>query len=189
MSNGLEPIKNWSMKHEMIVHLHIGQWSNKAIAEHVGMSEVRVSQVLNDQHAKAIIRATRLRLRKQMEENIEDRLVRAAEKSIERVEETLDAGFELGSDAKKHQDNISMGILKGVGFFPGARDDDGRDQRPSLSGSLAERLITALDKSNEAAQLHSGKLKDGVIEVEAEVVEDGEPEDQEEDEKVYSEII
>ena len=167
MSTTLAPIKKWSTKHEMVVHLHVAQYSNTAIAEKMGITPVRVSQILADPQAKQIIRAVQANLRKQMETSVEDRLVLLADESVNRIADTITfRDFPLGSDAKKHQDNIAMGVLKGVGFLPGAKEGEGEPEK-KLPQALAERLLLALDASNEASRIQNQEV------MEAELVEDG----------------
>ena len=166
----LEPIKNWKTKYEQIVALSmIPGWTNVRIAERFGMTPVRVSQILNDPHAKAIVRATNLKLREKIAEDIHGKLLELSKTSVDRISETLEhTDFVLGSDAKKHQDNLGLQLLKGVGFLPGARDAEDENKGPTgLPVALAERLTAALERSNEAERLNAQPI------VEAKVVKEG----------------
>ena len=166
MSTALAPIKKWKILHEMIVHLHIAQYSNEAIAEKLDVTPVRVSQVLSDPQAKQIIRAVRNNLRQTLMDGVEGELVLLADESVKRIGETLRYDeFMLGSDAKKHQDSLAMGVLKGVGFLPGEQEN-GKGTEKKLSPALAERLITALEASNDVEKLRNQEV------LEAEIVEE-----------------
>lgn len=165
--SSLAPIVNWSPTHEYVVSLHIMGNSNKRIATAVGLSEVRVSQILHDPEAQKLIHRAKLSMRQKMSEDIEGRLVVAAEASVGRIEETLDAEFIPGSDGKKHQDGVALSILKGTGFLSKDFSGEGEAKRPPISSSQAERLISAMEKANEARQLaHEQEI------LEAEIVED-----------------
>lgn len=166
MSTALAPIKKWTTRHEMVVHLHIAQYSNTDIAEKMKITPVRVSQILSDPQAKQIVRAVQKNLRKQMEDSIEDRLLVLADEGVARIEETIThRDFVLGTDAKKHQDRLSFDVVKGLGFLPGDKEGE-RVAEKKLPAALAERLVTALEASNAASRAQNQEI------MEAEVVED-----------------
>ena len=165
-------IKNWKVQHDTVVSLHISGYSNKKIAVATGLTEVRVSQVINDPLAKDIIRGVQKSLRMKMEEDIGDKLIVLAEEGAARIGETIEAEFLLGSDQKKHQDNVSIQVLKGTGFLSREFALGETASRPPLDEMLAERLVTALEKSNEAAR--GGEIISEAIEVPFEVVESDE---------------
>jgi hypothetical protein len=170
MATAIAPIKKWKVQHEMIVHLHIAGYPAAAIAEKLGVTPVRVSQVLCDPQAKQIIRGVKNNLRQTLMDSVDDELVLLAEESVKRIGETLRyEDFSLGSDAKKHQDNLAMGVLKGVGFLPGEQEGIGKAVQKSLEPALAARLISALEASNEAEQIRQGTAETEIME--AEVVE------------------
>jgi hypothetical protein len=150
-------------------------WPNKKIAEHFRITPERVSQVLNDPHAKAMIRTLQARMQERLADDIEGSLMELAKISVDRVGETIRfEDFSLGSDAKKHQDNLSMTLLKGVGFLPGPQEGK-ESARPPLNEALAERLIGALEKTNSADEMQ-GKIENNevtVIEVDEVEIIDG----------------
>ena len=153
MSN-LPAIKNWKPVHTQIVMQSITGVSNKALAKQTGYTEVRISQILNDPQALALQRDVQKSLRLKMEEDIEDKLLVLAEASVRRLDETLSTEFAPGSKAKNQQDNIAVSVLKGTGFL--SKDFSGNEasDRPPLDERLAERLVTALERSNEAVAHH-----------------------------------
>jgi len=157
--SSLAPIKNWKPKHENVVILHLNGWDNKAIAQYMKCSEVRVSQILNDPQAQAIIRSTMERVKENLGDDISDRLLKLTEKSVERIEETMQAKFVPGTDPKKHQDNVALKLLSGKGFLSGESEEAEKKDR-EIPISLLERFTDALEKSNEAKLLHSGEDPD-----------------------------
>jgi len=165
------PIKNWKPRHENIVMLHIGGWSNEAIAEYVKITPQRVYQVLQTHQAKALIATHLERVREQFGTEISDKLLNLAKLSVDRIEETLDQAFIPGTDAKKHQDRVSLDLLKGKGFLNGA-DPDEVDRTQKVPASLLDRFTSALEKANEARMLHSGDNDpEAVEEVSYEIIE------------------
>lgn len=165
-SNSLAPIKNWKPKHTMVVQLHVAAASNEEIARELGYSKVRVSQILNDPRSKQIIRAVNERLKKQMKDDVSTDLVKMAEQAKERVKETLAQEFVPGTDPKHHQDRVSMDVLKGMGFFPGSLKE-GDSNEPKLTKSLADRLLNALEATNEMerAQKEIEQIEDADFEL------------------------
>jgi hypothetical protein len=162
---GLAPIKRWSPKHDMIVHLHVGLKSNKEIADLVGMSEVRVGQVLRDPSATKIIGRVQEEIRDKMTDSVEEELLAISIKAVKNIRETIELeGLVHGSEFKKHQDRLSYDVLKGVGFLPGDRDGKVAE-RPPLNEILAERLVSALEKSNAVAEIHTAKEAAKEVEV------------------------
>jgi len=157
MKNGegeypLAPIKKWGFKHEQVVGLHLAGWKHDDIGKKVGYTKTRVMQVLNDSQAKEIIRVAKLHLRKRMGEDIEDRLVLLSETSVGRLEETMDTTFIPGTKPKMHQDGLALGLLKGAGYM-GKDDTSSEDPEGKITPKLAQALVTALDKSNEAERV------------------------------------
>lgn len=167
--------KKWTSRHVLMCHLKgTGLWTNKAIAEYFGCSEVTVSQVLNTEQGKAELAAIQKNLRAGMADSINGRLLKLMDKGVERLAQTIDAEFLPGSDPKKHQDNVALQLLKGKGHLSGVADDgDGNNSAPTaLDRPLAQRLIAALEKSNEAERIYNSSQ--GEI-IEAVVVPESDP--------------
>lgn len=165
----LTPIKNWKPRHENIVILHLNGWSNIAIAEYIGLTKERVSQIINDPTARKIIDATMKRVRENLADNIEDNLTRLSSLSVERIEETLGTKFPPGTDPKKHQDNVALKLMKGRGLLPGELEKEREGAK--IPVSLLERFMDAFEGANEAKRLHSGETE-VVAEEEIEDLED-----------------
>lgn len=160
------PIQKWAPHHERIVRLHIAGMENKEIADVVGLTDVRISQVLNDPHAQRLIRQAILNIRRRAEEDIETGLVLMAEKAKDRLRETIDAEFLLGSKAKKHQDDVALSLLKGTGFLSKDFGGPSTEAGERLDKALVEKLTDALEKSNRVVE----EAQD-VVEADFELVE------------------
>lgn len=145
-------IQNWKPKHTQIVFQSISGVTNKALAKQHNYTEVRISQILNDPQAAVIRRDIEKSLRRKMEEDIENKLVILAEKSVRRLDETLATDFTPGSKAKNQQDNVAVSVLKGTGFLSKDFSRNESSDRPPLNERLAERLVTALEESNTARE-------------------------------------
>lgn len=159
----LAPIARWTVEHERIVALHIGNWSNEKIARHIKKSSVRVSQVLSDPQALRIINEAILGIRDRAMENLRTGIAELAITGLKRMKETIDfPDFVLGSDAKKHQDRLALDLAKLV--YSGR--EDAVEEVPVLDAALSERLIKALEDSNAVDEL--------IEEAQFEVVEEDE---------------
>lgn len=168
----LAPIKNWKPWHEKVVGFHIMQWTNEEIAREVKKTKEHISGVLTDPRAKAIIRETVDRFKKKLAGDIDGELLDLSGHAVKRLAETIRFDeFQLGSDAKKHQDNLSMTLLKGVGFLPGAMQEDGDRNKTPIDSGLIKAFTEALKKSNKASEIQEKREEENEILVEpAEVV-------------------
>jgi hypothetical protein len=146
-------IKKWSPKHDLIVQLHVSLHSPEEISAMVGCSSGRVLQVLSDPKGKKLVQLAQGRLREKLSAEVEDGLVSICVKALDNIRETIELeGLVHGSDFKKHQDRLSLDVLKGRGFL----NKDGVSQdavRGPINENMAERLIKAIEKSNEASDL------------------------------------
>jgi hypothetical protein len=164
------PIVNWLPKHDMVVALHVGMQSTAEIAQLVGYTSTRINQILNDPTGKAKIREAQESLRERLSAQIEDGLVAICVKALQNVRETIELeGLAYGSDFKKHQDRLSVEVLKGRGFLDKERPT--RDA-PAIDPILVKRLADAMEKSNQAADFLQKEREDREIVVEdAEIIE------------------
>ena len=164
---GLAPIVNWTATDEMIVQLSIANWSNGDIAEKYDLTPTRISQILNDPRAKKTKDLIIARIRERAEQNIEDSLVSMVETGVRQLRRTIDYEFDLGTDAKKHQDNVILSLTKPylagleARVTPSAPLED-------VSPKLFERMVSALEKGNEAEELHGGAVEADFIVVPSE---------------------
>jgi hypothetical protein len=146
---GVPFIKKWSPKHDAVIGMHLARKSNIEIAESTGYQVVRVSQIINDPTGQKLIREAQKAIRLQVQENIGDRVLIMAETGSKRLMETIEAEFTPGSEAKKHQDNKVIDILKGTGFL----SSDFRDADKAVanvSNDVAKKLTDAIHKASQA---------------------------------------
>lgn len=166
---GLPAIKHWLPKHEVVVQLKIARWKNEAIAEEVGLTKERVSQILSDPRARAIVRARNHQIREDMGKSIGGRLLKLADKSVKRIEETMDQSFDPSenSEMKRHQDNLGLKLLQGVGYLGGEEKKEGERK---LDGEMGSLLLKALKKSNDLAEKREEEERSKELVQEAQVV-------------------
>ncbi len=70
------------------------------IAEEVGYTPSHVGNIVNSEEGQRIIRAANRRIRQAMEQEIEGMIKEMKKTSLERIRETIDAEFHLGTDEK-----------------------------------------------------------------------------------------
>jgi len=163
----LDPIKNWSVKHDTVVSLHCSMHSNDEIGEMVGLSAQRVSQILNDPQGKRMIKEHQERLRERLFGNMEDELVDLCVDAVRNLKDTVSLeGLSVGSDFKKHQDKVSLELLKGNGLLNRHKEIE-QGNRAEIPKMLAERIATALEKTAKVADELEKQEKDNNIEVES----------------------
>jgi hypothetical protein len=151
-NHALAPIQDWTPAHESVVQLHLANYDNSEIATTLGYTVGRVSQILQDPRAKIAKHKILQLMQSKMEESITSRLVQLADHSVTRLTETIITPCDVGSRAKMHQDNIALNLVKG--FLPQINiENPGKSSASSMDSKLAERLITALEKSNEVSKL------------------------------------
>jgi hypothetical protein len=87
-----------------------------------------------------------------LSEDVEDGLASLCVRALDIVRETLEVeGLGIGSDFKKHQDNMALSVLKGRGYL-GKDAANNQGTKESIPEELAKRIAHALEKSNEAAE-------------------------------------
>jgi len=163
----LAPIVRWTVKHEQIVSMHIGGMSNEEIAAAIKIkgknpSVVRVSQILGDPQALRTIHEAILLVRSQMTEDLDGGLAVLAMTAMKRIAETINFEFFPGTDEKKHQDRLSLDLVKMVY----SNNQDTTEEAPPLNEALSERIVEALEASKAADEL--------ILEAQFEVVEEDE---------------
>ena len=156
--NALAPIAKWTVQHERIVAMHIGGMPVGSIAKATKMTQPRISQIIDDPQARRIINEAMKQVRSQMMENLDDGLAALAITAMKRIAETINfPDFVLGSDAKKHQDRLSLDLAKLVY----SNNSSTVEAVPPLNEDLSRRLIEALEDSKAADEL----IQDGKFEV------------------------
>jgi predicted transcriptional regulator len=160
-------IKKWSPKHDAIIALHMSGKSNIEISALLGLTKVRVSQVISDPTGRRLIQEAQDQLRTKLKDNVSDRVLAMAEIGSKRLMETMEAEFTPGSEAKKHQDNKVVDILKGTGFLVNQVADDRKDMN-AVSNEVAKKLTDAIEKAAKAE-----RYKADIPTVDFELIESG----------------
>lgn len=169
----LPVLQNWSPRHDLAVALHLSGKKGVEIAKALDWTPEHVSLVLRQPQAKAMIERAQRRLRETSQEMITEKLLELSEQATERLAETIEQKFILGSKGKHHQDSMSIKILQGTGFLTGKKEGDQEEATDRVTATLVERLTASLEKAAEART----KARD-TVEADFEVVEeDGDDED------------
>ncbi len=170
----LEPIKDWNTKHDTVVALHCSMHSNQEIAEMVGYTPARVSQILNDPQGRRLVEAHRMRMRERLMEDVESGLAEICVDALENIRRTVELeGLSIGSDFMKHQDKVSLEVLKGSGFLTKDKEMD-RGGQTEIPKMLAERIATALEKTAKVAEeIEKQEKEREIIQEEPENVREG----------------
>jgi len=157
MAKTLAPIAKWTIQHEQIVAMYIGGMLVGDIAKATGMTQARISQVIDDPQARRIINEAMLKVRSGMMENLDSGLAVLADKAMIQMAKTINFDdFVLGSDEKKHQDRLCLDLIKLV-----KGDRIQTEDVPPLNEELSKRLIEALEDSNAADEL----IQEGQFEI------------------------
>lgn len=143
-------VQTFKPKHDQIVMLHLAGYDNREIKEMTGICETTVSSILNHPQALALIEAGRQRMRENLLQSIDDRLLGLASRSVENLEKTLNSVPKLGTTQKRHQDRVSLDVLGMIGYGkPKANENSGR----ALSDAMAEKLSNALEKAQKVQEI------------------------------------
>ena len=167
-------IRRWTPKHEEVVQLHVMGLTNTEIESKTKYKSARVAQIIADPTARRLIESVVARMRERMIEDIDGGLLDLSIDALKRLAETIKyEEFTPGSEAKKHQDNLSLNLLKGVGFLGNGRNsEEDRERESPLNTALSTRLIVALEEANEADSIRREETGP-VIEADFTIVEEG----------------
>lgn len=160
--SGYAPTQKWGPKHDQVVFLHCLGYDNILIAAELGIGKMYVSKLLRDPQAQRKILEFRKKTQKNLIEGVEGRLLRLADESVKRLEETMGEQFELGTRAKEHQDKTALSLLRGTGFLKSEVVKE--KQVDSLTTEQANLLQSAINKS---MQFREAEVVDAVFSVEA----------------------
>lgn len=158
----LAPIKNWKPWMTKIIVMHMAGMSAEEISKQFPskhdaskfMTRGRISQIINDPQGQQMIRGMNERVKEGMLKDINDGMLTLAHKSVNRLAETLNEDFTPGSNAKKHQDMVSLTIVKN--YIPGEAENklpEGEGLTDKGLGILAQ----ALNNAAKAKMIHSGQ--------------------------------
>lgn len=154
----LAPIVNWTPFHETVVQLSMANWSNTDIAERFDYHPGRISQILQDPRAKLTQAKIIAQMQEKFAEGITGQLAQLAPMAWNNIRDTVYArnadgsAIAPGTAAKKHQDMISQWLLDG--YLPEGTKDSSKPKSENFDSKLAERLVSALERSNEVADLY-----------------------------------
>lgn len=125
--------EKWSPRHRLVVALHLGGDKNNEIAEKLGMSESRVSIILNDPRSVHEI--------ERMASTVADRTLDTALRLKLYANEALDEIVEEMRTARseKVRQTAAFGILDRAGFTP-VKPDERSQQAPELPAEVVDRM-------------------------------------------------
>lgn len=151
--------EKWSPRHRIVVALHLGGDKNKEIAEKLGLSESRVSIILNDPRAAHEIM--------RMSAMVADRTVDTALRIKLYANEALDEIVEelRTSRSEKIRQNAAFGLLDRAGFTPPKINGE---EKPPMS--LPEEVVDRMENATNEIIQHAVKYRN-IEPVEEEKVE------------------
>lgn len=162
------PVVKWSPKHDQVVALRLAGYDVMSICATTGYSDVQVRRILKNPRAKKAMEAARERMLGKFLVGIQDQMVSLGPRALKNIAQTIRQDTEVGTKAKVHQDNVSFELLSRLGFSKKASRENGDGVRGALlDRDMQERLVTALEKSNKAREIHAN-----AEEVEYEEVDD-----------------
>ena len=137
--------------HETIVGFHLLGRKNTEIAKLVRVSEGTVSKVINDPRAEAIVRRAQERLRKQLHQSIGEKLICLGDVGVMQLEKTIVTDFEAGTNAKKHQDHMTLAVLDRIGY--GKQVEIKHSKGTQITKETEDRLLAAIEKANTVLEI------------------------------------
>jgi polyhydroxyalkanoate synthesis regulator phasin len=155
--------KSWRPEYQRVVGYSALGLSNTQVAEKTGFSAQHVSNILNLPEAQAMLQDITRKIKEQQEQNIPSVLNDIAIKSALRIKSMLNDD-ELYEKSPFAVIDRGMEMLKLTGHVRGG--GNGAPPPPTtqnntyISGlpeELMLRLISGIDKADEAKKLHSGK--------------------------------
>lgn len=159
---GYAPTQKWGPKHDQVVFLHCLGYDNILIAAELGIGKMYVSKLLRDPIAQRKILEFRRKTQQKLIDGVEGRLLRLADESVKRLEETMEEAFEPGTRAKEHQDKTALALLRGTGFLKSEVVKE--KEVNTLTKDQAELLHSAISKSMSFREV---EVQDAVFSVES----------------------
>lgn len=129
-------------KHDRFIMLHIAGYSNIEISTITGDTPEYVGQVLLDPKSQDLIQEARTRVRGNLMDSIEDKLVVLAHKSVDNLAKTVNAEIPVRHPMKRHQDKVGLDLLTKLGY--GLKSND-EIRRNTISQESIDRLAKALE--------------------------------------------
>lgn len=147
-----KPIQHWSPSHDQVVMYHLYGMSNVEIGATVGYSRWHVEKILRDPRAQNAKEVLRKRILGGAMAQIEERMGALGIQSIKNIAKTIeDTTAELGTRAKKHQDDVSFELLSRIGF--GRKGPESEAGGIHLPKEEAQQLVAAIEKANTAREI------------------------------------
>jgi hypothetical protein len=163
--------KVWRPIYDQIIALHLAGWSNERIASHVEYNKQQVSNILNTDNAKRIIKEEGERIRKSLNDDVLGRVSGILAKTMSRTEElmkddtkfaeapfaTIRTGLAVGSALKemfqpsinKESPNTVININQTTQV---------QQNNLEVVEKHADKLAEALDRAREAKLLNAGTI-------------------------------
>lgn len=142
--------KKWLPAYDMIVALHIQNWTNKRIGEHFGYTAQQVCNIIGTPQAQALISIARERIRQTLGEDIVDRMAKLEDAALRNVEHVLtDEALRIKNPLAVADRSIAF--LKGVGKLDKGEERDKVIERTMVIPSeLVQKMVDGMSKANEA---------------------------------------
>jgi hypothetical protein len=149
-------LTQWTTLHDQAVTLHLVGWKPDQIAETLDQSVGWVVEVVKSDRAMALSKQLQKRVRTRLLESLEDQMVGLGELAVMNLKETMQSHVEVGTPEKRHQDKMSLEILKLLKSSDALNELMNRASG-GFSKELEKRLATALELSNQIDQMMSDK--------------------------------
>lgn len=164
--------KAWRPVYDQIIALHLAGWSNERIAEHVEYNRQQVSNILNTDNAKKIIKEEGDRIRKSLNDDVLGRVSGILAKTMSRTEELM-------KDEEKFKEapfaTIRTGLAVGMTLKEMFQPSANKEPSPSTVINInqttqvqqnnldvvethSDKLAEALDRAREAKLLNAGTI-------------------------------
>jgi len=152
MSTGTRVVNVWTEKKMRAIMLHLQGFKSHEIGTQLGMKATTVRNYLNDPKLAEIIASYRKAIIAKLSETVALRLQRLGEMALEKIEQTLEADFMIGTKPKEHQDKMSLRVIEMLGIQ--------LDTSAEVSDETIAALTEALARSNEVVDVSYEVLAD-----------------------------
>jgi hypothetical protein len=164
--------KVWRPVYDQIIALHLAGWSNERIADHVEYNRQQVSNILNTDNAKKIIKEEGERIRKSLNDDVLGRVSGILAKTMKRTEQIMD-NEDLFKEAPfaTIRTGLNVGLTLKQMFQPATVTKETPSTVININQSTqvqqnnlevvekhADKLAEALDRAREAKLLNAGTI-------------------------------
>jgi hypothetical protein len=139
------------------------------VAEATGYSRENVRTVLRDPRAQQAAEVLRKRILGGAMSQIEERMGGLGIQALKNIATTINTTVDVGTRAKKHQDDVSFELLARIGF--GRKESDKEAGGIHLPKEEAQQLVAAIEKSNTARRIVMEAEAVEIVEVNSEDVD------------------